>query len=318
MNAEFDELVRASMSQFTDEVTLPAGLADRARRRVRRRRQARMGGLTAVVAAASVTAVLVVTAAGQARPSRPSVSQTLRARLTAQVIRHVEGALTKATATDPVEYVRSTAGFGVYLQASRTDGRLFRVASEVAWYRDGVLHSKSYGPGGRVVYEYRQVIGSRTTTTTSISYPYRVWSNLTGRNVSPPLTAPVTSCVFDRDFWTQAQWASQLKKLLSCGNAQVQGHQRVNGVDAIRLQTHTKKVRACGIVGLTNGTSERRCTWGIAGRLGTLFIDPSTYLPIRFVGDGPGGERIDFRFLPPNRANLAKLVMTIPPGFKRF
>ena len=52
---------------------------------------------------------------------------------------------------------------------------------------------------------------------------------------------------------------------------------------------------------------------------GTLLIDPTTYLPISFVTSKnyDYAQRIDFGFLPPTPANLAKLRLTIPPGFER-
>jgi hypothetical protein len=50
-------------------------------------------------------------------------------------------------------------------------------------------------------------------------------------------------------------------------------------------------------------------------------VDPNTFLPVRWttVGSfpslGSGGTKQDFRWLPPNRANLRHLRLAIPPGF---
>ncbi len=354
MNAEFEHVVRDSMSQFTEDVTLPAGLADRARRRVRRRQRARMGGLAATVVAI-VTAVLVITAAGQARPTQPSASRThpsasrtrpnagqthpnagqthpnagqaFPARLTAEVIRHVVTALTKTAATNPVEYYRA-AWTGMRALEDVMPGRDITPADEAyigssaVWYRGQVVRDNAYSPAGQLILGQRTVHTARTVSVVSINYPHRIWWRTTYPAEGQPPTAPATKCVLDlfgtNPYWTTAEWASQLRKLVKCGNVQVQGRQRVDGVDAIKIETHVKKVRRCGVILVDDGHKRlRKCAWGITGAPGTLLINPSTYLPIRWVDDTSRiTYQADFAFLPPTRANLAKLGMTIPPGFK--
>jgi hypothetical protein len=82
----------------------------------------------------------------------------------------------------------------------------------------------------------------------------------------------------------------------------VAGRQWVDGVDAIKLTGHKPAAEA------------------------TIWVDPSSYLPVRLTGrvqlisGGPekqdaGTLTIDFRWLPPTSANLAKLTAPIPPGF---
>jgi hypothetical protein len=54
-----------------------------------------------------------------------------------------------------------------------------------------------------------------------------------------------------------------------------------------------------------------------------LWVNAQTYLPLRmeklhWINQDPGSvQRYDFQFLPPTAANLAKLTVTIPPGYKR-
>jgi hypothetical protein len=157
----------------------------------------------------------------------------------------------------------------------------------------------------------------------TVSFPRRIWWRDPNGSVGPSPHGFGTSCVLEVDNWTAAQWASQIRRLVSCPNVQVQGRQWVDGVDAIRIETHAKRVRVCSVFTLNNGTRnngtrERRCSWGNEGYPGMLFIDPSTYLPIRYVDPSSrDGEQMDFRFLPPNPANLAKLRIGIPPGFTR-
>jgi hypothetical protein len=49
-----------------------------------------------------------------------------------------------------------------------------------------------------------------------------------------------------------------------------------------------------------------------------VWVDPVTYLPVRTLSDGGGIKvQVDYGFLPPTPANMAKLKATIPPGFTR-
>jgi hypothetical protein len=83
----------------------------------------------------------------------------------------------------------------------------------------------------------------------------------------------------------------------------VAGRQRVDGVDAIKLTGHKPAAEA------------------------TIWVDPSSYLPVRLTGrvqlisggtdeQDAGTLTIDFRWLPPTSANLKELTAPIPPGFR--
>ena len=55
----------------------------------------------------------------------------------------------------------------------------------------------------------------------------------------------------------------------------------------------------------------------------TFWVDPASYLPVRSVAmfrmplSNHGRVQVDFRWLRPTAANVAKLDVTIPPGFTR-
>lgn len=81
------------------------------------------------------------------------------------------------------------------------------------------------------------------------------------------------------------------------------GHQTVNGQPAIEFRSVTH-----GILTLA------------------LWVNASTYLPLRAVTTGPTGDpnpgktwtEVDqYTFLSPTPANLAHLRITIPPGFSK-
>ena len=84
----------------------------------------------------------------------------------------------------------------------------------------------------------------------------------------------------------------------------VAGRQWVDGVDAIKLTGHMP----------------------VAGT--TIWVDPSGYLPVRLTGrvqlilggaakQGTTPLTVDFRWLPPTRANLRELTAPIPKGFRK-
>ena len=57
----------------------------------------------------------------------------------------------------------------------------------------------------------------------------------------------------------------------------------------------------------------------------TLYVNPSSYLPVRMIGvtetfGGSGGHTrfesvTNVRWLPPTSANVARALVTIPPGY---
>jgi len=88
----------------------------------------------------------------------------------------------------------------------------------------------------------------------------------------------------------------------------VAGHQRVDGIDAIKV---------------TGGADSGIVLWASSDGGITLWLDPHTYLPVQLAGTEatagpkPAAVLIHFRWLPPTQANLAQLTGTIPPGFHR-
>jgi hypothetical protein len=100
-----------------------------------------------------------------------------------------------------------------------------------------------------------------------------------------------------------------IREALSCGQLTKEGSEDVNGVNAIKLvsvlKAHTPKPGA--------------------GLAVTLWVDPASYLPVRYrvssirsVGAAPGFRpeaTWDISWLPPTNANLANFRVPIPAGF---
>ena len=85
----------------------------------------------------------------------------------------------------------------------------------------------------------------------------------------------------------------------SCGWLKADGTATVDGVTAVRL-----------IIPFSSSSP------------GTWWVSRATYLPVRATVVTKRGKLVaafDFRWLPPTRANLAKLALPVPPrGFTRI
>jgi hypothetical protein len=85
-------------------------------------------------------------------------------------------------------------------------------------------------------------------------------------------------------------WPARVGAGLKCKAFTVEGRQRIDGIDTIKMT--------------------------MLGGIGTLWVDPATYLPVRTtLALGVERTQTDFRWLPPTPANLARLQVTIPAGF---
>jgi hypothetical protein len=116
-------------------------------------------------------------------------------------------------------------------------------------------------------------------------------------------------------------WLAFLSATIACGAAQVTGHVLIGGVETTRITGKPVTVKLSP--GYAKVIHERwaRSYW-------TLYVDPTTYLPVRMSGatymsGGPmasytSSSVTDVRWLPPTRANIAKASITIPPGFHHW
>ena len=123
--------------------------------------------------------------------------------------------------------------------------------------------------------------------------PAPVQPRLTCRDISRALSeAPF---LMRRAAASPSRWIAIIRVALSCGEFKAVGKQRVDGVFAVELIAKAKEVRR------QQGARE------------TLWVNAKTFLPVR-ISFGPNTANVDFRWLPPTAANLAKLHVTIPAG----
>ncbi|HET9972925.1 MAG TPA: hypothetical protein VFQ68_32145 [Streptosporangiaceae bacterium] len=279
-----EELLRAGMERFAADADVPPGLAARATRHRQRSKRVRTATAIAAAAAAATAAVTAVIVA------IPGPSP--RVQTAAYVVSRVQGALTRASSQNAIQYVRETNSAGIYFPDG-ISGQIVR-----SWTYRGQSRIAVYTSDGRITGEIGTTAG-RQQTMTEVSYERKTWwrESLTG-NAPSIAPTPESSCdeatvIMGGGLAAGSNLAADIRAALSCGQYTVAGTQLVNGVKALELRpVKTGNVTA------------------------VFWVDPSTYLPVRdLVTAGLGTSRDDFRWLPPTPASLADLDVRIPPGF---
>jgi hypothetical protein len=357
MNIDVVDLLHESIDRLTEGGRAPAGLVDRAMRRNRQRRINQVTGVATSTAVLSGAAVLLATAVtnGAGQPG----TSVLPARTTAYVVNRTERALASAERDNLIEEIR-TVGYhaslaltqlvpvtlrGDHATESVKVARLVApfVPQTVTWSYGDQLRQEGFDGSGRLIFDASSTTvlsptGRRTglmhASGVGIDYPARTWWRGTitqgvERDPTPLackyayLPPPVGSPV---DWTAKVAWPAKIHAALTCGHYRVAGRQPIDGVNAIKL------------VSLP-------APWPAAPSSQTLWVSPSTYLPVRLTWAslvpprGKDNGRImygsrwqwpakaklkvaqvlvgDFRWLRPTRANLAALRVTIPPGFRQ-
>jgi hypothetical protein len=293
MNAQLRQLLRGGMERFVEDVGRPEGLALRAYQHRRKRRLAARAATAAGVAAA-LTAVGV---AGLTGAFGPGNGQQVQTAAYVALVRH---ALASQAGGGLVGYARTVQPAGTVVEPEPgswkdlpSGGRSPRsgvaAAVMIAWsYRNESALTALDAAGQPVAAEQNTASGLYGTATLAVNYRDRTWWRATA-TLKPRVPPPAQpSCFSPGVLPAHESWQSDIRQELSCGAYTEDGHQRVDGIDAIKLTG-------------SNGV--------------VLWIDPSTYLPVRQTGLGAGVT--DFRWYRATPASLAKLKLTVPAGFRR-
>lgn len=323
MNQEFDEEVKDSMMWFTEGVEVPAGLAAQARDQVRRQRRARMSWIASGTAVAAAAAV-VIGAVGAGGPGVAAsrhvaakggvhqVGRGLTVETASVVIKRVDRALAKAATGNPVAFTREKSTGARLVVLIPHSGPVEFSPSLIAesWTRGGLTRTDYVTIAGRVLFSEQNDVSSGKTVDTLVSYTHRVWWR--GTYSVPAATKPQVACTLGETELTRAQWTREIKKLLSCGATTFAGYEQVDGVKAVKLKLSSTIKNACAA-----SNSPGKCTPVPVGWSGVVWANASTYLPVRLMAHGHKFSfRIDFGWLTPNAASLAKLRPSIPAGFR--
>lgn len=305
MSTDVEDLLREGMERFTADLRAPAGLTYQVRRRRRRLAMCSLTGAAAALGAGAVALAVVVV------PSPPHTGIDL----TADVVKHVNSAL---TAADPGDIAQMT----VTTSSAATYGGNTAATTAEEWSYGDQWRSVTYSSPGHPLFDEGSSTSSASSVYTLVNYRTQTWTRRSGLgrpaaplplavsgNSGPHGCGPAVAALpllFRFGLPGMGLPAStlpstvarSLRTAVSCGTLTVAGRERVDGVEAIKLTSRPDSF-----------ISE------------TIWVSPSTYLPVRVVvGSAPGGPVIqqtaDITWLPPTAQNLAKLTVPIPAGFR--
>lgn len=113
-------------------------------------------------------------------------------------------------------------------------------------------------------------------------------------------------------------WQSYIEQMLACGAASATAHVRIDGVETTKITGKPVTVRLSPRYSKVIREKWVTVQW-------YLYVNPVTYLPVRMGGStksygGAGGTTVssavtNVQWLQPTKANIAKTLVTIPPGF---
>jgi hypothetical protein len=290
MSIDFEDQLRAEMGRV--QVRPRPGLAREAHRRFARSRRRNALAIAATGTAAAVAGATAGFALTAGTPGTGPIETT------AYVVNHVSSAL---AATDAIGYTTAR-----YSGAGAIGFFSNRV---VEWEFGDRSRQLIESSAGQPLVDNSARPQDGRGAIISVHYPSRDWMSITVPSSELP-RPPGGNNRCEADFLsafaapnTAADWKQIIQAGLACGMFTVAGRQWVDGVDAIKLTGHKPAA----------GT--------------TIWVDPSSYLPVRLTGrvqliSGGTAKQdadeltIDFRWLPPTRANLKELTAPIPKGFR--
>jgi hypothetical protein len=316
MNTDVEDLLRDGMERFTDGVSAPAGLARAAGAMHRRRTAVRAALASSTAAVLAVVAVIAVVAAAGAGTGASD------ARSVAYVTRQVQ----RAVANDNMVYVGRTAS-NSGPSVTWAYGRQSRwiMYWPTADYRDRVVNGQrlwGFPPQyrGQAYSAMGSALVDGKLMGVYLIYPDRKY-NLSGG--LPTQASPCTttgSLELGGPAVVGVNWKSFIEEMLACGAASATAHVRIDGTETTKITGKPVTVRLPG--GQSKAVREKWATVRWA-----LYVNPKTYLPVRMSGSlttygGPAGPTVssgytNVQWLPPTKANIAKTIVTIPPGFKQ-
>lgn len=317
MKTDVEELLREGMERFTTGVRAPGGLA-RAAAHLHRRRLAVRAAVACGTAAVTAAAVIVATGAVSGSSARPAASGA-QERAAAYVVKRVENALTG----------QNLVYRGQVMGSDGEPSIVWAYGPRSRWEEFTGRACGHTGPGGecshrggseRYLAEGTALVKGKLTNA-YVTYFDRKYS-LSAISSSPPPSACATArgLGMGGPLIPTDNWSAFISATLACGAASVTGHVWINGVETTRI---TGKPVTAGLKrNYAKAVHEEwtRVRW-------TLYVDPTTYLPVRILGStatfgGSGGSTLyslvtNVRWLPPTAANIAKATLTIPAGFHR-
>jgi hypothetical protein len=313
--------VRDSLDGVHMERPVEALVAWGRTRRVRRTLAIR-AAVACATAAVTAAAVLAVTGGASGIPARKGASEA-QARTVAYVTVRVENALARENLVF-VGHANGNPGPTItWAYGLRSRFEQFYPTTD---YRDRVVNGRrewDFPPefrGQPSVAWGTALVGGKLNSA-YVTYYNREFS-LSGPPVSPPASACSTTVALSMGgpLIPDSHWSDFINATLACGAATVTGHVRIDGMETTKITGKPVTVRLSKGYGKTVGAKWARARW-------TLYVNPTTYLPVRMYGSMEtfgGAARsslswsvTDVQWLPPTAANIAQALVTIPAGFRQ-
>jgi hypothetical protein len=316
MNTDVEDLLRDGMERFTERVSAPAGLASAAGTLHRRRTAIRATLASSAATVVAVSAVIAVVA----------VANTSSSRTEAQTVAYLTSQIRQAVASENMVYVGHTTGtFGpttVWAYGKQSQWVEYWPTAD---YRDRVVNGQrlwDFPPqdrGKAYSSEGTARVGG-TLMGAYVVYPDQKYT------LSRQLPAEGSACTTTGSLElggpavVDVNWKSFIEQMLACGAASAAGRVRVDGVETTKITGKPVTVRLAPAYGRAVRENWITVRWA-------LYVNPATYLPVRIVGStksygGKAGTTIssattNVQWLRPTKANIAKTLVTIPPGFQQ-
>jgi hypothetical protein len=309
VNPDLEDLLRSGMERATGDVPAPAGLARRAAQANRRRRIAARTAAGAGTAAVAAAAMLIATS------GTGTGGSTIHAKTAAYVLSGVDDALASKHLV-----MHATVGGNTWGPATAWAYGPRSRMEEFSGTNCG--HVKPNGDctneGGseRYLADGTALIHGKLTGI-YLTYFNRKWS-LSPKDHLPSACYTTSSDAVDGPIILPGNWPSFIHAMVACGAAKVTGHVTINGVETLRITG--KRVTAKLPPDVAKDVNAK---WITSQR--TLYVDRQTYLPVRvssssttYGGSAPryhSATVTNMAWLPATKANIAKALVTIPPGY---
>ncbi len=303
MSTDLEQSLRSGMERFTEDIGTPHGLARKAYRHRQKRRMTARAATAATAATALTAGALAV--AGVTRAAGPAGGhhgQATQTAADAYVVTRVEHALAQPALGNDLEYARTVFQPGTTLQAVGPavlqishrpgPGSPWAVGYAVHWMYHGAMRMSALAPGGQPVFDLSiAATGTAPGRSIMVIYHNKSWWQAPlprdpGGGPGPVACRPG----IELGPGPGNGWPAFIRGELKCGGLAVTGRQVVDGIDAIK------------ITGARSGI--------------TLWVSPSTYLPVRLIL-GRAVRQTDFQWLAPTPANLAHMKVQVPAGFRQ-
>jgi hypothetical protein len=255
-------------------------------------------GVAVAAAVAGLLAVLLPNPAATGAPGQAASAQQVR---TAAYVTRVEHALASPGMSNVLGYARTVYPPGsiaepvagaVSVQREPGASSPWRVGFTVRWSYQGRAEFSAFTATGQRVFDKGVAItAGRGMTSVVVIYRNATWWRAPA-GAARAVTGPGPSSCGPDVAIGPGGWPAFIREELRCGEYTLDGRQQIDGIDATKIT-------------------------GNKG-LDTLWVNPATYLPMRvMLTFGRLRIQTNFRWLPPTPANLARLSVQIPAGFRQ-